>query len=200
MFWVNEGCVKKQITWAAVVLSVAALGPVHSHQCEEVRDAVMSPLKNVAGYLAQAHDLDSLSGPGCQYVLGQLKQLPSGSDLIRQVATQRVENTERRCLFSVNSIEYDFEQPAIGQDPRFTPQSYSYCGQWEFSMTNQPSYELAIELSLKLDTAYEKAQRMCGLAIHMDARAVQAAHELASYLEGEVAEPSEKTFQTACGG
>ena len=45
---------------------------------------------------------------------------------------------------------------------------YSHCGQWAYSMTNDSRYEQAMELALQIDTAYDKAQQLCGAAMRWD--------------------------------
>lgn len=189
---------------AGMALSIAAFSPVGSHQCEAVRDNVLRPVRNVTAFLRMDPDLESLSGPGCWYILQQFKRLPSGAELVRQIASQRVEHTSSRCVTPINSVHYLCSDPAPGESPVCAPQTFSYCGQWAYSMTNQEaSYEQAMELAFKLDTAYDKAQALCGMAMRWEGGAhgvKDAARSLIEYLGGEIRESSERIEGESCGG
>jgi hypothetical protein len=188
----------KQLALAALALSIAAFAPSSSHPCRDLRAQVAQPVQDVAAYLETRPSLDSLSGPGCVFILQSLKLLPSGAQVARELGSIGVENTRSRCTTSVNSIRYSCTDPEAGP-VLCLPQSYSYCGQWEFSMTNQPKYELAMELSTQIDIAYDKAQQLCGLAMNRDeAGADSAAKDLVSYLGLRVLPESEKLYELGC--
>ena len=196
---------KQLAALTSLALSIAAFAPVNSHQCEAVNDSVLQPGRNILTFLNMNPDIDMLSGPGCIYILNQFKNLPSGAELVRQMAGQRVEHTSSRCLYPINSVQYLCDETALGESPRCLPQAYTYCGQWEYSMTNQEnSYEAAMELALKLDTAYDKAQALCGMAMDPErgnagiARALSFAHELQAYLTNEIHDSSETIYQISC--
>jgi hypothetical protein len=188
----------KQLVLAVMALSIAAFAPVGSHQCREVHDQVMQPIHNVASLLNMNPDFDTLSGGGCLYILQQLKTLPAGADLIRQVAAQGVEKPVSRCVYPINSVQYICNDPKTGE-ARCLPQAYTYCGQWEYSMTNEQRYELGMELGSKLDNAYDKAQQMCGYALRWDeAGTKMAMRELIAYLNDQVSTRGEKLYAAAC--
>jgi hypothetical protein len=176
-------------------LSIAAFAPVSSNQCRAMHDQVMQPLRNVIELLQANPDLNSLSAPqGCYAILQQFKTLPQGAEIIRQIATRDVENTSSKCLYPVTSVQYECAEG------RCLPQAFSYCGQWAYSMTNQPHYELGIELAYKIDNAYDKAQQLCGHVFRWDETgALTAAHELLNYLDNQVQIRSEKLYGMACG-
>src|SRR5258707_1069948 len=119
-----RGVCVKQLILAILALSIAAFAPVSSHQCREVREEVMRPVRNVLSFLKMTPDLDSLSGPGCLYILQQLKAVPQGAEMIRQLGTQKAENASSRCLYQINSIHYQCTEPKIGE-ARCLPQNYS---------------------------------------------------------------------------
>jgi hypothetical protein len=189
----------KQLVLAGMALSIAAFAPVSSNQCREMHDQVMQPVHNLIAYLSSNPDLDALSGPGCLYVLQQLKTVPQGSEIVRQMASRDVENTSSRCLYPVNSVQYVCTESSAGE-PRCLPQSYTYCGQWEYSVTNEPRYELGMELAYKLDTAYDKAQQMCGYAQRWNEVAARSAMlDLLTYLNTQIDTRGEKLYAMACG-
>jgi hypothetical protein len=191
--------VKQQIAWVAVGLSIVAFTPVSSQQCDQVRSSALQPLLNVTSYLKMNPDMESLSGPGCLYILQQMRKMPHGADLLRQVATQRVENTSSRCLYGVNSIKYVCNDPKLGEAAACAPQTYTYCGQWEYSMTNYESrYEMSMEHALRLDVAFDKAQALCGMAMRWDFGALKAMRDLKAYVDDELIETSERLVGEVC--
>jgi hypothetical protein len=184
----------KQLVLAVFALSVAAFAPVSTHHCQQVHRQVMQPVKNVLAFLKVKPDLDSLSGPGCLYILQQFNHVPEGAELLRRLATQRVENASSRCLYPMNSVRYD-----CTDSRHCLPQAYSYCGQWEYSLTNASRYELAMELAFQIDTAFDKAQQMCGAAMRWDELgAMTAMKDLHSYLDNEVNPLNEKVYAEVC--
>ncbi|MGK5081930.1 hypothetical protein WDW37_01400 [Bdellovibrionota bacterium FG-1] len=189
---------KQQIVLAALALSITAFAPMSSHQCAEFSESVLEPLDAVSTFLNRSPSLDTLVQSGCLMIAQQFQSLPQGAELVRQLASQRIENTSSRCLYPINSIQYKCEGPQ-GETPRCTPQTYSYCGQWEYSMTNDSGYELSMELALRLDTIYEKAQTLCGLALRLNPGALEVARDLQNSLRDEILESSEKSYDRACG-
>jgi hypothetical protein len=188
----------KQLILPILALSIAAFAPVGSRQCGEMHEQVMAPISNVVSFLKMNPDMDIMSTSGCLYVLGQLKQLPAGSQLMRELGARAVENTQSRCVTVVSSIHYPCTEPKTGE-ARCLPQAYSYCGQWAYSMTNQPKYEAAMELSTQVEVAYDKAQQMCGMAMRHDrAGATSAAGELLRYLTS-IQPQNDRVYSLTCG-
>lgn len=189
----------KQLVLAGTALSIAAFAPVGSNPCREVREQVMQPMHDVAEYLRTNRSVETLSSTGCLYILSNLERLPFGAQLIRDLGARGLENTQNRCTTTVNSIRYPCSEPSMGQ-PRCLPEAYSYCGQWEYSMTAQPKYELAMELSTQVELAYDKAQQLCGAAMSWDeAGTAIAVQDLLSYLDSSIGPKSEKLYELSCG-
>jgi hypothetical protein len=189
----------KQLVLATLALSIAAFAPVSSHLCRDTQEQVIQPIQDVIAYLETRPSMEALAGPGCVSILETLKRLPSGARAMRALGAHGVENTRSLCTTSVNSIRYPCTIPALGT-ARCLPEAYSYCVQWEYSMTNQPKYELAMELSTQVESAYDKAQQLCGAAMnHDEAVTSAAAKDLLSYLSQRIAPDSDKLYDLSCG-
>ena len=189
----------KQLVVALLALSIVAFAPVGGNPCRETREQVLQPMRNAASYLATHPTAENLATTGCVYLLNELRNLPAGARKLRELGTLGVDNTQSRCNTSVNSIRYVCTESQYGT-PRCLPEAYAYCGQWEYSMTNQPKYELAMELSTRFEVAYDKAQQLCGLALDRDdAGAWAAAQDLLTYLAERVDTGADRLFELSCG-
>ncbi len=176
---------KQPLVLALIALSVLAFTPSHTRDCDSLNDDLLFPIHHVLDFLKLKPEFSALKGPGCLYILRQMSAVPHAAELLRQQTRETFPNASDSCLFPVSSIQY-----VCGEGARCLPQSYSYCGQWEYSMTYDPTYELAMELSYKADVAYGKAQALCGLALSSTFDSMNsidsAMTDLMGYLEREV--------------
>lgn len=194
----------RKLALAVVALSLVALAPISSNPCREVREQVFEPLRDVAELVAGEPDFADLSNRGCLYILGRFRDIPAGAQLLRELGARGVEGVRSRCTTAVNSVHYRCSQEAGASGGRALsyclPQAYDYCGQWAYSMTNQPKYELAMELSTQIEMVYDKAQRLCAAVIAGDApRARSERQSLSQYLESRVLPRSERLRSLSCG-
>jgi hypothetical protein len=110
---------------AALAISIAGFTPVGSHQCGELRESTLKPLDDVREFLKTAPSAELLSGPGCNYVLKRMQELPRGAELVRLMAMRNVENSSVSCLDRMNSIHYVCGDAVVGDGSRCLPQTYS---------------------------------------------------------------------------
>jgi hypothetical protein len=181
-----------------MALSIAAFTSSGTSPCRLLNEQVRQPTRSIASLLATRPDVAWLSDTGCRSILTAVRELPAGARLARELGARGIENAQSRCTTSVNSIRYLCGGSEDGYT-RCLPESYSYCGQWEYSATAQPRYELGMELAASIDAAYDKAQQLCGLAMSWDTPGAQsAARELESYLEERVLPGMDRLDELSC--
>jgi hypothetical protein len=104
--------------------------------------------------------LDSDFSPAaCFRLLADAAAVPAGTRELREIADRSVPGASSRCLETINSIRYR----CVGEN--CLPQSYLFCGQWSYSLVEDPRYALAQDLAHLLDLLHDRIQRICGMAI-----------------------------------
>lgn len=179
-------------------LSFAAFAPVSTHPCRQIHEQVTQPLREVSIFLASKPGADTLAGPGCVFLLSELRRMPVGARLIRKLGAHGLPKAFHRCATRIASVHYPCVDSKFGPT-RCLPEAYAYCGEWEYSLANEPKYELGFELSTRVDVAYEKTQQLCGMAMRReDAGALEAAARLEAYIRERIEPRADRFYGLAC--
>ena len=164
------------------------------------------PLHRAASFLRKHPSLDSLSGPGCLYLLNQLKNLPESAQLLREVAMAPAQEIQVRCTDWMHLARYQCPKAGLEESWRCIPQNHFPCVNWSVSEKNgprasleaNPDLERSIAASMQLDVSFAKAQSLCVAAFNFETQSQSLWRELLNDLEDHVIPEAEEAVHHFC--
>ena len=194
------------MVFCALILGGTSLAPAPHSLCNQVVSKGLRPLHRTAAYLRRRPDLDALSGPGCQYILNQLRALPEISHLLRALTLAPVSGSQLQCAEWMQIAEYRCPKPEPGRAWKCIPQSHFPCLRWTLKDKNgakhaamlSPEQVKTLETSTRIDALYAKIQALCVTAFAQK----EEAEKLADLIEGELSvsllNDSEEAWAKSC--